>query len=212
MESNTTDNKFKGCIAAALPFPPISWWARALKAGEIWLDPHEHIQKMTYRNRYYLASKEGKALLSIPLVKGRNQHIPMKDVGISYAEDWQKNHWRTIQTLLGNSPFFEFLDYQLFPFFKERQENLYAFNKASIEWVNHFLGKPILIHETDRFYTEADLDLRPFSDPKQKQEGLQAYYQVFHQKNDFVADCSVLDLICCEGKRALEIIRNCLID
>lgn len=210
MELNNTENRFEGCIAAALPFPPISWWAKAIKAGEIWLDPFEHFQKMSYRNRYYLANKEGRALMSIPLVKGRNQHILMKEMGISYAEDWQKNHWRTIQTLLGNSPFFEFIDYQLFPFFKQQQGSLYEWNKASIIWVNQFLGNPILIHETDKFYSSAALDLRAYSHPKIIPEGMQPYYQVFHQKDDFISDCSVLDLICCEGKGALDVICNSL--
>lgn len=205
------EKSIKGCLAAALPFPPISWWKAALQADVLYLDPHEHFQKMTYRNRYYLAEKQGKALLSIPLAKGRNQHLAMKDMEISFAENWQKNHWRTLQTLLGNSPFFEYIDYQLFPFFQKKQNNLYEWNKASIQWANDFLGKPLDIKETATYLAETEegiLDLRSSIHPKANAAGLNAYYQVFQQDAGFIEDCSILDLICCEGKNALNILKS----
>lgn len=198
-----------GCIAAALPFPPISWWRAALQGEVLWLDPHEHFQKMTYRNRYYLADKQGKAMLSIPLAKGRNQHLPMQAMNISFAENWQKNHWRTLQTLLGNSPFFEYIDYQLFPFFEREESNLYQWNKASIEWANKFLGSPLEIKETQNYNNTVAsdiIDLRGLIRPKAVIEDHPQYYQVFQQDSGFLQDCSILDLICCEGKNALTVL------
>lgn len=197
------------CIAAAVPFPPVSWWQAAIKAKTIWLDPFEHFQKMSYRNRYYLAGKEGKALLSLPLQKGRNQQLAMGEMQISYAENWQKNHWRTLQTQLGNSPFFEYIDYQLFPFFEEKEPGLYNWNKASIEWANQFLGHPVEIRETDRYIQNTGnniVDLRDLIHPKSAPTPQKEYYQVFKSDAGFLPDCSILDLICCEGKNALNII------
>lgn len=198
------------CIAAAIPFPPLSWWQAALKEKTVWLDPFEHFQKMSYRNRYYLAGKEGKALLSIPLLKGRNQHAAMREMQISYAENWQKNHWRTLQTLLGNSPFFEYIDYQLFPFFDTKTNSLYDWNKASIEWANRFLGHPLELRETSSYIPNIDgsiRDLRATIHPKSDPGPQKEYYQVFKSDAGFVADCSILDLICCEGKNAINILR-----
>ncbi len=197
------------CIAAAIPFPPVSWWQAAIKAKTIWLDPFEHFQKMSYRNRYYLPGKDGKAMLSLPLEKGRNQHLAMKDMQISYAENWQKNHWRTLQTLLGNAPFFEYIDYQLFPFFEAKETSLYNWNKASIIWANQFLGNPVAIKETDRYFADSGdhiIDLRALIHPKSEPALQQEYYQVFKNDAGFIRDCSILDLICCEGKNALPIL------
>lgn len=196
-------------IVAAIPFPPISWWQAAIKAKTIWLDPFEHFQKMSYRNRYYLAGKEGKAMLSLPLQKGRNQHLAMRDMQISYAENWQKNHWRTLQTLLGNAPFFEYIDYQLFPFFETKETSLYDWNKASIEWANQFLGNPVVIKETDNYVPNTGndiIDLRALIHPKSEPAMQRAYYQVFKNDTGFISDCSILDLICCEGKNALNVL------
>lgn len=204
-----TRSGLKGCIAAALPFPPISWWRAALQGKIIWLDPHEHFQKMTYRNRYYLADKQGKAMLTIPLAKGRDQHLPMGAMNISFAENWQKKHWRTLRTLLGNSPFFEYIDYQLFPFFEREEDNLYQWNKASIEWANKFLGSPLEIRETLSYNSAAGadlIDLRGAIHPKTTAVDLPQYHQVFQQDSGFLADCSILDLICCEGKNAINVL------
>lgn len=197
-------------VASALPFPPVSWWQKAVQAGTLLLDGQEHYQKMSYRNRYYLADKKGKSLLSIPLTNGRNQRIAVDMVGISYAEDWQKIHWRTLQTLLGNAPFFEYIDYQLFPFFEKKEDSLFAWNKATILWANQFLGSPLDIKTTDSYiadYGDAVLDLRSSVQPKEEAYQGAAYYQVFSDDTGFLPDCSILDLICCEGKNAINFLR-----
>lgn len=207
-----TDYLYKQVVAAPLPFPPVSWWQQALKAPVLILDVKEHYQKMSYRNRYYLADKKGKSLLSIPLNSGRNQRIPMQSVGISYAEPWQKVHWRTIQTLLGNAPFFEYIDYQLFPFFEEETANLCDWNIATIQWANRFLGSPLEIRLSSEYieaYDTDTLDIRNTIHPKNIPAAAQRpYYQVFSEDAGFLPDCSILDLICCEGKYATHILNS----
>lgn len=197
-------------MASALPFPPISWWKKVVEIGVVYLDPQEHFEKMSFRNRYYLASKTGEMMLSLPLVKAPN-HAAMKDIQVSYAEDWQKNHWKTIQTLLGNSPFFEYIDYQLFPFFQETKSSLYEWNKASIIWANQFMGSPLTILEMENYSKNLDenvLDLRSSIHPKIVQESRATYQQVFETKTLVSSHYSILDLICCEGKNALNILRG----
>ncbi|HRP89848.1 MAG TPA: WbqC family protein [Edaphocola sp.] len=200
----------KKCLAAAIPFPSISWWKIALENGIVFLDKNEPFQKMSYRNRYYLAGKQGKMLLSIPLSKGKGQQLPMKDVQISYAEDWQKNHWKTIQSLLGNSPFFEFLDFQIQPFFENKINSLYEWNKATIEWANDFLGRPLVIKEFEKgMELDGILDIRELIHPKSNEGAIDiSYYQVFKADIGFINDCSILDLICCEGKNALNVLKS----
>lgn len=206
-----TQRIYKQVVAAPLPFPPISWWKEALQAPVLVLDTKEHYQKMSYRNRYYLADKKGKSILSIPLSSGRNQRVPMEEVGISYAEPWQKVHWRTIQTLLGNAPFFEYIDYQLFPFFETEMTGLCDWNVATIQWINRFLGSPLDIRFTEAYqadYGPDTLDIRTLIHPKSEAiTPSEPYYQVFSEESGFLPDCSILDLICCEGKYALHFLQ-----
>jgi len=102
-------------ITSSIPFPPISWWAKAIKAGTITFDVHEFYQKMSYRNRYYLASPNGKTLMSLPLQSGRNQRIPVAEVKLFNESAWQDNHWKTIVSLYRRSPFFEYFEHELAP-------------------------------------------------------------------------------------------------
>jgi hypothetical protein len=95
-------------VCPILPFPNIYWWSFALQSSKILLDEHEHFEKMSFRNRYMLAGANGVITLSIPLQEGRQQRKPMSEIKICNKTDWQKVHWRTLQSVYNRSPYFEF--------------------------------------------------------------------------------------------------------
>jgi hypothetical protein len=198
-------------ITSSIPFPPVSWWVYALKAKNITFDLAEHYQKMSYRNRYYLAAPEGKLLMSLPLESGRNQRVPVSDVKISNTTDWQGNHWKTIVSLYGRSPFFEYFEHHFKPLFEKKYDGLHEWNMAGIKLINTLLKLELSIFETDeysKFYPEDVVDLREKLKPQN--EPLIAttqYYQVFEDRTGFITDCSVLDLLFCEGMHAREILK-----
>ena len=197
-------------ITATVPFPPISWWAKAIKAEAIKFDLQESYQKMTYRNRYYLASPNGKQLMSLPLESGRNQRLPVADVKLFNASGWQSNHWKTITSLYRRSPFFEYYEHLLQPLFENGYEYLHQFNIAGIKLINQILGLQLSFAETEAFvknYPEQILDVRNIMLPKEEgKNGSAEYYQVFAERTGFVSDCSILDLLFCEGNYANEIL------
>ena len=57
------------------------------------VDTEEHFEKMSFRNRYMLASDKGTLTLSIPIKEGRQQRKPMKEVLIDNDSNWQIQHW-----------------------------------------------------------------------------------------------------------------------
>src|SRR5215216_1327217 len=89
-------------------FPIITWTKYLFCKKHIILFSWESYPKMTFRNRFVVAGSNGLIHLSIPLVNGRSQKIPFKDVRISYREKWQLNHWRTITSCYNKSPYFEY--------------------------------------------------------------------------------------------------------
>lgn len=191
-----------------MPFPPASWFQLVKDADIVIFDAAEHYQKMSYRNRYYLASKEGYQLMSLPLEKGRNQRIPTSKVNISYTDNWQDTHWKTIQSLYANSPFFEYLDYQLEPFFKEEITSLWDWSLATIKWVKKFYQLDFEIQIATEYvedYGAGVIDIRKTFDPKVKNE-VPHYIQVFNDSSPFLTDCSIIDLICCEGKQGIHLL------
>ena len=94
-------------------WPNIHYLYYVLNADSICIDLYEHYQKQSYRNRTKILSANGELSLSIP-VKKFAEHAPVKDIEISYAEDWQKQHWRSITSAYKNSPYFDFLEEQHF--------------------------------------------------------------------------------------------------
>ncbi len=201
-------------ITSSIPFPPVSWWLYACKAGQVTFDLAEHYQKMSYRNRYYLAAPEGKLLMSLPLAKGRNQRQPVNTVAIANNTDWQDNHWKTITSLYGRSPFFEYYNYQLKPLFERPYHRLHDFNKESILLISKLLQLSLDFSETTQFeknYPPEIPDLRSSLNP-QEQSGIRIpeYYQVFADRTGFLPDCSILDLLFCEGSYATQLLKNAL--
>ena len=183
----------------------------AYQAKQITFDLAEHYQKMSYRNRYYLAAPEGKLLMSLPLEHGRNQRIAVSEVKISDRSNWQSNQWKTIVSLYGRSPFFEYFEHRFKPVFEKRYEHLHDWNMAGIQLINTLLKLDLSFSETKEYiktYADDVIDLReklkPQADPM---VAVKPYYQVFEDRTGFIPDCSILDLLFCEGMHAKEIIK-----
>src|SRR5690606_25266344 len=106
-------------ISYSLPFPPVSWYQLlfASNAKEILIPLYDKYAKMSYRNRYYLCGAQGKMLLSVPIIGGRNQHTLMKDIFIDNKDAWQKRHLKTIKTIYMRSPFYEYIIPELLPLY-----------------------------------------------------------------------------------------------
>ncbi len=194
-------------ISSSIPFPPVYWWIKACQSKNVTIDLAEHYQKMSYRNRYYLASPEGKTLMSLPLENGRNQRIPVSEVKVSADTNWQSSQWKTIVSLYNRSPFFEYFEYYFKPIFEQPFESLHAFNFAGIVLINKLLKLGLDIETTNEFikiYPENELDLRNTLKPNSDPEEINSitYYQVFEDRVGFQANCSILDLLFCEGMAA----------
>jgi hypothetical protein len=189
-------------LSSAIPFPPLSWWRLALRTGNILLDPQEYYQKMSFRNRYYLAGPQGKQLLSLPLEKGRNQRLPMNQVRMDTVSRWKINHWRTLVSLYGRSPFFEHFSETIQSLFQDDYEMLFDWNLKALELVSRLFNWDIRISEAESFqksYPENYIDIRHRFLPKKLFPDPARYHQVFEDRTGFIADCSILDLLFCEG-------------
>lgn len=203
-------------ITSSIPFPPVSWWLHACKAKNITFDLKEHYQKMSYRNRYYLAAPEGKLLMSLPLEQGRNQRVSAEAVRLSDQTNWQSNHWKTIVSLYGRSPFFEYFEHRFLPLFEQPYQLLHHWNSDGIRLINVLLNLGLNFDQTETYlkeYPEAVVDLRSRLLPQKEINDfpLPGYYQVFEDRTGFLPDCSVLDLLFCEGMHAREILKSTII-
>ena len=162
-------------------------------------DTGEHFQKMSDRNRYHISGANNSIKLTVPLVNGRNQRVPMKDVLIFNEERWQVQHWRTLVSVYKRTPFFDHYEDSLRLLFETPFSYLVDYNKATMQWVKQQLKIQFEEKETDVFikdHPESELDLRKHMPAALN---LPKYYQVFEDRLGFIPDLSILDLLFSEG-------------
>src|SRR4051812_31135509 len=140
-------------------FPNISWWMSVANADLVILDSGEHFEKMTYRNRYRIAGANNSILLSVPLINGRNQHVPMHDVHIHNEERWQIQHWRALVSAYKRSPYFDHYEDSLRQLFETAFTHLTHFNKATLLWARQALKLKFEIQETAVYVKEYSAEI-----------------------------------------------------
>lgn len=182
----------KGVLLATAYFPPISWLAEIVQAGEWTLEACEYFQKQSYRSRTEIYGPHGKQVLSVPVVR------KVKDicaVPISYQENWVQDHLRAIETAYANAPFFEVLFEDIRTLLQHEYSTLWELNLATIQLYLDWLELEDTHDQTSRYEKATDLrDLRHLH-PKEPREGIYPkYLQVFRHKNGFLNNLSALDL------------------
>jgi hypothetical protein len=206
-----------GILLSTAYFAPVRYFSKLVAYPEIYIEQHEHFIKQTYRNRTIILGANGPISLIVPVVKGRGQKIKIKDLRISYDEDWQRNHWRTIFSAYNSSPFFEYYADELQPFFVKKQEFLFDFNQQITETILDILEIPVCLNFTEAFeqIPENCLNFREKISPKahhnadDQQFIAQCYTQVFSEKFGFIPDLSILDLLFNEGPSAHSVLMDC---
>ena len=188
-------------------WPDLAYLSAVLNAETILIEQHEHFVKQTFRNRSSVLTSNGKQLLSIPLVKGSDKEV-IKDKRISYAESWQKQHWRTITSAYKNSPYFEFFEDDIKVFYEQRFDLLLDYNTALLKAILHILRKKAAIQFTTEYNENGAmaLDLRNDTFQEANQAVYKtAYYQVFEDKFEFIPELSALDALFNVGLETLDI-------
>jgi hypothetical protein len=151
----------------------------------------------------------GPLSLSIPVKKHISQS-PISEIKIDYIQKWQNQHWRSIQSGYGRSPFFEY--------YVESLEQLYAiehlylndFLLATQHWTKTQLKAKWLIetvNEHPSIHTETK-----WVDPMKPNNFETAtnqfqYQQVFDSTTVFIPNTCVIDaLFAIGGKQVLSMI------
>jgi hypothetical protein len=200
-------------------FGPVQWYQKLYRYEEVEIEQWESFQKQTYRNRCLIATTQGIQALTVPVERGTSPLI--KDIRISDHGNWRHLHWNALVSAYGESPFFEYYQDDIRPFFKKRWDYLLDFNEAiremmcelldiqpkvkySLEFKVYSLEMNTLVAEKSTInYKQStinkEIDFREGIRPKHPMEDPdfepKPYYQVYQQKHGFLANLSVLDLL-----------------
>lgn len=197
-------------ILSSAYFGPVQWYQKLNRYDECLIEQHDHFIKQTYRNRCVIATTQGTQALTVPVESpdgGRIDKTEMKDVRISDHGSWRHLHWQALQSAYGESPFFEFYEDDLRPFFEKKWTFLLDFNMAITEKMCGLLDIQPDIKLTDEYVVDVQADYRDVIRPKHPLPDEtftpKPYYQVYQQKFGFQSNLSILDLLFNEGNEAV---------
>lgn len=197
-------------------FAPVSYYASFLRYDRIVIEQWCNYTKQTYRNRCHIAGANGLLALSVPIVKPDTIKCPTKDIRISDHGEWRHLHWNAIASAYGSSPFFEYYQDDIRPFFEKRYEFLLDFNEEIRRTVCNLIGLEPHIEYSSSYSEPApgETDLRDVIHPKKRKAETilpvqpKPYYQVFSEKYGFQPDLSIIDLLMNMGPESILILQN----
>ena len=199
-------------LSHPLYLAPIPLYAQLYKCKTLVINGDEPFVKQTYRNRAVIATENGTQNLTIPVIHDGGR-IAMRDVRISEHGNWRHQHWNAMVSAYRKSPFFDYYADDFAHFYEERDGFLMDFNLRLHQVISELLGldREVRIIDNSNKATRF-IDLRHIAEPKAlaDMEGYtpQPYYQVFAQRNGFIPNLSILDLLFNMGPEGLIVLRG----
>ena len=202
-------------LSHPLYLAPVPLYTKLYSGTALVIDAQSPFVKQTFRSRAVIATENGTLSLNIPVVHDGGR-TAMRDVRISEHGNWRHQHWNALVSAYRNSPFFEYYADDFAHFYEERDGFLMDFNLRLHNVVCGLLGleREVTVITEGNIDTADACDLRHIAEPKALKaltKQPQPYYQVFSQRNGFIPNLSVLDLLFNMGPEGLITLReSCL--
>lgn len=177
--------------------PSIAYTAALLQVETYGFYGGGNYQKQTFRNRCNIHGANGLLHLTVPIVhqkKGSKQKD--SEVQIFHESRWKKEHWKSLEAAYRSSPYFEFYEDDFAPYFNSEESSLLEFNLQLLERIFQVLGiefQKTLLNDLPEG-SEIQLDYLNAKTPL-KSNHFPPYHQVFENKNGFIPNLSVIDLL-----------------
>jgi len=187
--------------------PPVGYFSNLKDfESDFMIEREEHFVKQSYRNRATICSPNGLLNLIVPVAKGAEVHSKMKDVKISNDFSWQRLHWKSLESCYRSSAYFEYYEDEFYRFYEQRFEYLFDYNTEIMYWLLKQLKKDPSLNFTNEYVKEVgnDLDFRMNMLCKgfDKDKKLKPYFQVFDDRNGFIPNLSIVDLLFNQGPQS----------
>ncbi len=189
-------------------FPSIQWMKHVMQANTLEIEAFENYQKGSYRNRAYFPGPNGRLLLSLPLIHGKNQHTTIQDVKLANNLPWKREQWKSLTFMYRSSPYFEYYEDELKALFEAPNESLFEWSWSLSLWMLKKIGFKGEVVKSSSFAIEDSdtINLRNKIKPSTLFTDNPIYFQLFEDRNGFLENVSALDLLFMEGPAARELL------
>lgn len=175
--------------------PSVNYMAQLTKSSCL-LTTQGNYQKQTYRNRCVIYGANGKLNLTIPIHHSKSNHRQKdSEVNIKWVENWQKKHWKSIESAYRSSPFFEFYEDDIKPVFFCQPDRLMDYNCALMKCLCDMLEIDYPNQSATTYLplnSEEELLILAKNNPITPYP---RYAQVFENNHGFISNLSVIDLL-----------------
>lgn len=197
----------KGAVFPLFYLPNVEFFKnlQSFKDQIILIEKQEHYPKQTFRNRTSIAGPNGRLDLTVPIKKGNEKHTIFKDIRISNEDNWQRIHWLSLETSYRSSAYFEFYEDAFAPFYQNKYEFLFDYNLELLNVILKLIKMSINFDLTTSYEKSYEnlVDYRKAIGPnKPSNYQNKLYYQVFEDKNGYLNNISILDLLFNQGPQA----------
>jgi hypothetical protein len=187
---------------------PISHWVQIIKGKTTW-DHYLNFNKQTLRNRTFIHSSNGLLKLTIP-IKHSEKKFLLKNALIENDFKWQLDHWKSIETAYSSSPFFLYYKDSLEEIYSKEYKKPIDINIDLIKLIYDWLEVEAKIYLTHNYIKPCSKkeDLRYLTESKTSDKtNVRKYTQVFSNKNGFINNLSIIDLIFNEGPNSINLLK-----
>ena len=209
--------------------PPIEYFVAIANSGRVEIECGEMYQKQSYRTRCHINGANGLLVLTLPVLRSAakgeesSHKIPVAQLKIDYSKPWLLQHKRALEAAYMSSPFFEYYMDDLYAVLDSGEESLLAMNTRLVHTLSELIGiqPPIVMSDGNFIAPGSDLlqergisDFRDSIHPKkpallmERLKMNKPYWQVFTNKQGFVPNLSVLDLLFNEGPNAISYLES----
>jgi hypothetical protein len=188
--------------------PDIIYIRQYLLAKEPVIDLGENYIKQTHRNRGVICSSNGPLSLIVPLRKSAPTTIgsrKMAEIEISYSENWQDQHLKSIRSCYKNSPYYEHYQEEFETIIQSKWSLLCELNAELFKWLLDQLDivpKHTIVTNYIESGFSTDYRLSDYFIDASK-----TYKQVFSDRNGFTPGLSCIDLLFNKGPEAMAYIQ-----
>lgn len=198
-------------LLSSLYLAPIQYYSKLFRAERAIIEVHDNYQKQSYRNRCVIAAANGAMSLSVPIEKPSGLKSKMKDIRIAEHGNWQHLHWNALISAYNSTPFFDYYQDEFNYFYENRFNFLFDLNEQLRSLICKLIGIEVPIEYSPKFIENCSSEIKDYREsihPKRDWRSFdsefeaKSYYQVFKEKNGFIANASIIDLLFNMGNEA----------